>query len=113
MKVNLVSRVILPAAAVLLMLTAPASAQRGSSGADWRYISGEAGGTKYSPLAQIDASNVSKLRIAWRWKSENYGPRPDYNLEVTPLAINGKLFFSAGTQRAALARHGAPGGPLC
>ena len=46
--------------AVLLMLTAPAWAQQGSSGADWRYISGDAGGTKYSPLVQIDASNVSQ-----------------------------------------------------
>ena len=76
------------------------------------FISGDAGGTKYSPLAQIDASNVSKLKIAWRWKSENYGSRPDYNLEVTPLAINGKLFFSAGAHRAAIAVDGATGETL-
>ena len=112
MTANLISRTILPAAIVLLMLTSPASAQRGSSGADWRYISGDAGGTKYSPLAQIDASNVQKLKIAWRWTSENFGPRPDYNLEVTPLAINGKLFFSAGVQRAAIAIDGATGETL-
>ncbi|MBZ5632072.1 MAG: hypothetical protein LAO55_03000 [Acidobacteriia bacterium] len=87
-----------PATVVLFVLIAPAGAQQGLSGADWRYISGDAGGTKYSPLAQIDASNVSKLKIAWRWKSENYGPRPDFNLEATPLAINGKLFFTAGAQ---------------
>ena len=45
-------------------------AQTGSAGADWRYTSGDAGGTKYSPLAQINASNVNQLKIAWRWKSE-------------------------------------------
>jgi len=64
MRPNAISRTILPASAVLLMLIAAAGAQQGSSGADWRYISGDAGGTKYSPLAQIDASNVSKLKIA-------------------------------------------------
>jgi glucose dehydrogenase len=64
MTLNRLSRTILPATAVVLMLIAPAGAQQGSSGADWRYISGDAGGTKYSPLAQIDASNVSKLKIA-------------------------------------------------
>ena len=52
--------------ALLLSATHAAWAQKGSAGADWRYISGDAGGTKYSPLAQIDASDVSKLKIAWR-----------------------------------------------
>jgi len=64
MTVNRISRVILQATVVLLMLTEPAWTQHGSPGADWRYISGDAGGTKYSPLAQIDASNVQKLKIA-------------------------------------------------
>ena len=50
-------RLIIPAAVLLPMLAVTASAQRGSAGADWRYISGDAGGTKYSPLAQIE----------WRW----------------------------------------------
>src|SRR4051812_42870086 len=50
--------------AVLLATTCPALAQRGSAGADWRYISGDPGGTKYSPLDQINAANVSQLKIA-------------------------------------------------
>src|SRR5579862_166039 len=84
---------------VLLAVPAfQAWAQKGSAGADWRYHSGDAGGTKYSPLDQINASNVSKLKIAWQWTSQNFGPRADYNLEVTPLAINGKLYFAAGAQ---------------
>src|SRR5580698_1813926 len=98
--------------AFVLLLAVSGEAQKGSAGADWRYHSGDAGGTKYSPLDQIDASNVSKLKIAWRWTSENFGPRPDYNLEVTPLAINGKLYFAAGVQRAAIAVDGATGETL-
>jgi quinoprotein glucose dehydrogenase len=103
---------VLAAVSMLTLATVVVWAQQGSSGADWRYISGDAGGTKYSPLDQIDASNVGKLKIAWRWKSENYGPRPDYNWEVTPLAVDGTLFFSAGTQRAAVAVDGATGNTL-
>jgi glucose dehydrogenase len=98
--------------ALLFVLTNATWAQKGSNGADWPYISGDAGGTKYSPLDQINAANVSKLKIAWRWKSLNYGPRPDYNLEVTPLAIGGKLFFTAGTQRATIAVDGSTGETL-
>ena len=109
MPLNRRYRLIISIAAWLPILAATAWAQHGSTGADWRYISGDAGGTKYSPLDQINASNVNKLKIAWRWESLNYGPRPDYNLEVTPLAIGGKLFFSAGSQRAAVAVDGATG----
>ena len=99
--------------ALFLILCAPALySQFGSDGADWKYISGGPGGTKYSPLAQIDASNVGQLEIAWRWKSENFGARPDFNWEVTPLAVDGKLFFSAGSQRAAVAVDGATGETL-
>jgi glucose dehydrogenase len=48
-----------------------------------RYYGGEATGTKYSPLAQIDESNVAKLRIAWRWKADNFGQRMETNWEAT------------------------------
>ncbi len=105
-------RLLIPIAVFLPMLAFTAWAQRGSAGADWLYHSGDSGGTKYSPLDQINASNVSKLKIAWRWKSLNYGPRPDYNLEVTPLAVNGTLFFAAGAQRDAIAIDGATGDTL-
>ena len=87
---------IIPAAVFLPMVALTTWAQTGSTGADWLSIGGDPGGTKYSPLNQIDASNVGKLKVAWRWKSENFGARPDFNWEVTPLAVNGKLFFSAG-----------------
>ena len=82
---------IIPAAVFLPMVALTTWAQTGSTGADWLAIGGDPGGTKYSPLSQIDASNVAKLKVAWRWKSENFGARPDFNWEVTPLAVNGKL----------------------
>jgi len=33
---------------------------------EWRDYAGDKGLTKYSPLDQINASNVKNLRIAWR-----------------------------------------------
>jgi glucose dehydrogenase len=51
-------------AVVALIATDSALAQKGSPGADWPYISGSTDGTKYSPLDLINASNVSKLKIA-------------------------------------------------
>src|SRR5262245_4272492 len=84
----------------LLVLGSLSYAQRGG---EWRYYGGDAGGTKYSPLDQINAANVNQLQIVWRWKSQNYGPRPDFNWQVTPLMIGGVLYFTAGTTRAAVA----------
>ena len=43
---------------------------------DWRYYGGDAGSQKYSPLDQINRDNVKNLRIAWRWKTDNFGPAP-------------------------------------
>src|SRR5687768_16482681 len=41
-------------------------AQHGAVGGEWREYSGDAGASKYSPLEQIDRTNVGRLRIAWR-----------------------------------------------
>ncbi len=79
---------------------------------DWRFYGGEAAGTKYSPLDQIAKGNVAQLKIAWRWKADNFGPRMDTNWEVTPLAINGVLYFTAGSRRVAVAVDGATGETL-
>ena len=87
-------------------------AQQGATKGEWRFYGGDAGSTKYSSLAQINASNVKKLEIAWRWKAENFGPRPDYNWETTPLMIEGILYFTAGSRRDAVAVDGATGETL-
>ena len=40
---------------------------------EWRYYGGDSATTKYSPLDQINRDSVNKLKIAWRWKSDNFG----------------------------------------
>ncbi len=70
---------------------------------DWLFYGADAGTTKYTPLDQINAGNVEKLQIAWRWKAENFGKTPDINWQVTPLKIGRTLYFTAGTRRDAVA----------
>lgn len=96
---------------VSLLLFTPVClmAQTGAANGEWLHYGGDAGGTKYSPLDQINAANVSQLQIAWRWKSDNYGPRPDSNWQVTPLMADGLLYFTAGTRRVAVAADPATG----
>ena len=65
------------------------SAQKGTTGGEWRTYGGDLGNTRYSPLDQINAANFSKLEVAWRFKTDNLGPRPEFNLESTPLMVNG------------------------
>ena len=101
-------------AVLAIVLTAPvvALAQQGAAKGEWRYYGGDAGNTKYSPLDQIHAANVKQLEIQWRWKAENFGPRPDYNWEVTPLMIGSVLYFTAGSRRDAVAVDAATGETL-
>lgn len=91
---------------LLCLLLLPVSglfAQQGAQKGEWRFYGGDAGNTKYSSLDQINADNVGELKVAWRWKSENFGPRADYLWEVTPLMIDGVLYFTAGSRRNVVA----------
>ncbi len=73
---------------------------------DWPYYTADIKGTKYSPLDQINAGNFGKLEVAWRFKTDMLGPRPEYKLEGTPLAINGVLYTTGGTRRSVVALDG-------
>ena len=76
---------------------------------DWPSYTGDTRGTRYSPLAQITAENFNDLEVAWRFKTDNLGTRPEYKLEGTPLAINGVLYVTAGTRRSVVALDGRTG----
>ena len=95
-----------------LLTFAVVFAQQGAKDGEWRFYGGDAGTTKYSSLDQINAANVKDLKIVWQWKAQNFGKRPDFNWEVTPLAVGGRLFFTAGIRRDAVAVDGATGETL-
>lgn len=96
-------------ALLLLGAVLPILAQSGTENGEWRYYGGDAYSTKYSPLDQINRENARKLQVAWTWKAQNFGPRPDPNYEVTPLMVNGVLYFTAGTRRDTVAVDAATG----
>src|SRR4051794_34246270 len=48
---------------------------------DWPHYTADIRGTKYSPLDQINAANFKTLEVAWRFKTDMLGPRPEYKLE--------------------------------
>src|SRR5262245_32080667 len=76
---------------------------------DWTHYTADIRGSKYMPLDQINASNFNKLEVAWRFKTDNLGTRPEYKLEGTPLAIRGVLYTTAGTRRSVIALDGRTG----
>ena len=99
-------------AAWLILSTAaamPIWAQTGAKNGEWRSYGGDLGNTHYSPLDQIGSGNFNQLQVAWRFKTENLGPTPEYNLEGTPLMVNGVMYATAGTRRAVVALNGATG----
>ncbi len=80
-----------------------------ADGVEWRSYAGDNRNHHYSPLAQIDAGNFARLEVAWRVKTDNFGPRPEFKLEGTPLMVGGVLYTTAGTRRSVVALDAATG----
>ena len=79
------------------------STARTTKNGEWPHYTGDLSGARYSPLDQINAENFNKLEVAWRFKTDNLGTRPEYKLEGTPLMVNGMLYATAGTRRSVVA----------
>jgi quinoprotein glucose dehydrogenase len=96
------------AGAALMLLAGPALAQTGQN-VDWPLYTGDVMGSKFKPLDQINASNFSKLEVAWRFKTDYMGNRPEYKLEGTPIEVGGVLYATAGSRRAVVALDAVTG----
>lgn len=81
----------------------------GSANTEWKTYGGDLRSTRYSPLAQINKDNFSKLEVAWRFKTDALGPRPEFNLQSTPLMVGGVLYSTGGTRRAVVALDAGTG----
>jgi quinoprotein glucose dehydrogenase len=90
-------------AGALVAASVSVSAQTGAKNNEWRTYGGEPGNTKYSPLDQINKENAKNLRIAWRFKTDNLGPRPDFNMQAVPIVVNGVMYTQAGSRRDVVA----------
>src|SRR5208283_720864 len=66
--------------------------------ADWPTYGNDPGGSRYSAAAQIDRSNVGRLRVAWTYHTGALHPESDLNgkaaFEATPIVVDGTLYLS-------------------
>lgn len=71
-----------------------------SAQSDWPGYGHDKGAQRYSPLAQINTSNVSRLAPAWTFRMEKEGLpyRPGQSI---PLVVNGVLYLSFPFNRVA------------
>src|SRR5258706_11765216 len=79
------------------------AAQPSTKNGEWPMYTADLRGSKYSPLDQINASNFSKMEVAWRFKTDNLGPRPQNKLGGTPILVKGMVYAAAGTRPALIA----------
>ncbi len=89
-------------------MAAPLSAQA-TANSEWRTYGGTLWSHRYSPLDQISAANFNSLEVAWRLKTDNLGPRPEFNFQSTPLMVGGVMYSTAGSRRAVVALDAATG----
>ena len=76
---------------------------------EWTSYGADLSNTHYSPLDQINKDNFGKLEVAWRFKTDNLGTRPEFKLEGTPLMVKGILYATGGTRRAVFALRAESG----
>src|SRR5689334_11226348 len=62
----------------------------------WPTYNGDYSGRRYSPLSQINATNVRSLGIAWMYRTNAGAMRgvPGVQIKSTPLEVNGILYFT-------------------
>jgi quinoprotein glucose dehydrogenase len=64
---------------------------------DWPVYGGNPQDTRYSPLAQINRSNVSQLQVAWRYDTGETDEKG--GLQTNPLVVNGVLYAYTPSQK--------------
>jgi len=103
------SRMTLRLTLLACLASALCAQQPSTNNGEWPYYTADLKGTRYAPLDQINASNFNQLEVAWRFKTDNFGTRPEYKLEGTPIMVKGVLYTTAGTRRSVVALDGKTG----
>src|SRR4051812_1786648 len=96
----------------LLVITATTRTILGQSSSgtvEWPTYGADLGNSRYLPLDQVNATNSRTLQVAWLFKADNLGRRPEFLYEVTPLMVNGMIYSTAGTRRAVVALDATTG----
>jgi quinoprotein glucose dehydrogenase len=88
---------------MIARLSGQAAGQPSTKNGEWPYYTADARGSRYSPLDQITGANFNQLEVAWRFKTDNLGTRPEFKLEGTPLMVKGVVYATGGTRRSVVA----------
>jgi quinoprotein glucose dehydrogenase len=107
-----IAQILVATGAIVALLAPPAATQQGGTNGNWPSYGGDRGNTRYSPLTQIDASNFSKMEVAWIYNTAHLGKQPETNLESTPLVVDGVFYSTAGDRRQVIALDAATGEQL-
>ena len=102
-------------AALVILLAQSGGAQTAAparAGTDWPMYRHDSAGTGYSPLAQVDTTNVARLTRVWTYglqSDPSATPRPTGrggaggpNSEATPIVVNGVMYLPAADRVVAL-----------
>ena len=85
-----------------LVLAPPLALTTAGQTGEWRAYAADKAGSKYSPLNQIDASNVGNLQIAWRQSTIPFDTRHGNTMRApgasqnTPVMAGGLLYIITG-----------------
>src|SRR5205823_3424969 len=90
---------VLAVAAILPVLLGQVSKP---SSRDWPTQNYDLAGTRYSPLRQIDTTNVSKLKQVWTYRLRSDERSPFTASEAVPIVVNGVMYLPAGNRVVAL-----------
>jgi len=71
---------------------------------EWPAYAGDSGGSKYSPLKQINRENVTRLKVAWTYHTGDVSDGSEHPtrsaFEATPLVVAGVLYITTPFGRA-------------
>src|SRR5215469_6694798 len=74
-----------------------------SETSEWPNYGNDPGGMRYSPLAQINNENISKLQVAWTFHtgdiSDGKGEWRRSGFESTPILVDGTLYVTTPFNR--------------
>ena len=59
---------------------------------DWPVYKADSASSSYSPLDQVNRSNVSRLEVAWTFRS---GDEELYTIECNPIVVNGIMYLTS------------------
>jgi quinoprotein glucose dehydrogenase len=76
----------------------PPPASLGQGSVDWVAYGRDPGGSRYAPIDDISRDNVSRLRVAWTYRTREidsaFATRRETSLEATPLVVDGTMYLA-------------------